>query len=323
MDAGTTIALIAYFIIGIVIPVAVSVAFGVCCANIARKKGYSYGGFFALGFFTWLIGLIIALCLNERRPTTSPSQETASAADGILKYKMLLDQGAITPAEFEAKKAELLGISASAPFVPGVVPGTPDASAQPAAVPGAGIPPQPATAGTADAAPPKKRRVGCIVAAAVGVVLLIAIAIVVCLFTFTRVYAVPSGSMEGTIMAGDTVAIENVSYRFGTPQPGDVIAFQDPEIPTRALFKRVIATEGQVVDLVDGQVLVDGVPLDEPYTGGAATYPLTPAYGMSITYPYEVRAGQLWVMGDNRANSQDSRYFGTIPVSSVFGKAIL
>ena len=306
MDAGTTIALIAYFIIGIVIPIAASVAFGVCSANIARKKGYSYGGFFALGFFTWLIGLIIALCLNDRNPAPDPSHEAVSAADSILKYKMLLDQGAITPAEFDAKKAALLGVAAAS----GASPGVPGAGAQPTAVPDAGAPSQPAAAaGTT--------------IPVIGTVLFIAIAVLVCLFMFTRVCEVRSGSMEDTIMAGDGVAVENVSYRFGTPLPGDVIAFQDPEIPDRTLFKRVIATEGQVVDLVDGQVYVDGAPLDEPYTAGKPTYPLTPAYGTSITYPYEVPAGQLWVMGDNRTNSQDSRYFGAIPASSVIGKALL
>ena len=320
MDAGTTIALIAYFIIGIVIPIAASVAFGVCSANIARKKGYSYGGFFALGFFTWLIGLIIALCLNDRNPAPDPSHEAVSTADSILKYKMLLDQGAITPAEFDAKKAALLGVAAAS----GASPGVPGAGAQPTAVPDAGAPSQPAAAaGTTIPAAPKKHRTGCVVAVVIGTVLFIAIAVLVCLFMFTRVCEVRSGSMEDTIMAGDGVAVENVSYRFGTPLPGDVIAFQDPEIPDRTLFKRVIATEGQVVDLVDGQGYVDGAPRDEPYTAGKPTYPLTPAYGTSITYPYEVPAGQLWVMGDNRTNSQDSRYFGAIPASSVIGKALL
>lgn len=79
---------------------------------------------------------------------------------------------------------------------------------------------------------------------------------------------------------------------------------------------------GQTVDLRDGRVYVDGVLQDEPYTRGEPSYPLTPYYGLTIDYPYTVPAGGLWVMGDNRTNSQDSRYFGAIKESSVTGKAI-
>lgn len=79
---------------------------------------------------------------------------------------------------------------------------------------------------------------------------------------------------------------------------------------------------GQTVDLRDGRVYVDGVLQDEPYTRGEPSYPLTPYYGLTIDYPYTVPEGGLWVMGDNRTNSQDSRYFGAIKESSVTGKAI-
>lgn len=136
-------------------------------------------------------------------------------------------------------------------------------------------------------------------------------------------YEIPSGSMEETIMTGDMVFSEKVSYYFGEPQQGDVVTFADPEIPSRVLIKRVIATGGQTVDLVDGRVVVDGVALDEPYTQGLPSYPLSPAYGTEISYPYTLGEGELWVMGDNRTNSQDSRYFGAIDASTVTGKAVL
>ena len=137
-----------------------------------------------------------------------------------------------------------------------------------------------------------------------------------------QAYEIPSGSMEETIMTGDMVFSEKVTYYFNEPEPGDIVTFQDPEIPSRILIKRVIATGGQTVDLVDGKVVVDGVPLYEPYTDGEPSYPLTPVYGKAISYPFTVPEGQLWVMGDNRTNSQDSRYFGAIKESSVTGKAI-
>ena len=137
-----------------------------------------------------------------------------------------------------------------------------------------------------------------------------------------QAYEIPSGSMEETIMVGDMVFSEKVSYYFRDPEPGDIVTFQDPEIPGRVLIKRCIAVGGQTVDLVDGRVVVDGVALDEPYTRGEPSYPLTPYYGLTIDYPYTVPEGGLWVMGDNRTNSQDSRYFGAIKESSVTGKAI-
>lgn len=101
------------------------------------------------------------------------------------------------------------------------------------------------------------------------------------------------------------------------------MTFQDPEIPGRVLIKRVIAVGGQTVDLVDGKVVVDGVALDEPYTQGKASEPLNPAPDVDVSYPFTVPEGRLWVMGDNRTNSQDSRYFGAIKESSVTGHAVL
>ena len=138
-----------------------------------------------------------------------------------------------------------------------------------------------------------------------------------------QAYEIPSGSMEETIQTGDMVFSEKISYYFTEPAQGDIVTFVDPEIPSRILIKRVVAVGGQTVDLVDGVVVVDGVALDEPYTNGRVSNPLTPAYGTSITYPFTVPAGSLWVMGDNRTNSQDSRYFGPIKSSSVTGKAAL
>ena len=137
-----------------------------------------------------------------------------------------------------------------------------------------------------------------------------------------QAYGIPSGSMENTIEVGDMVFSEKVTYYGSDPQRGDIVTFSDPEIPSRILIKRVIATGGETVDLVDGRVVVDGVALEESYTEGKPSYPLTAAYGTEITYPYTVPEGELWVMGDNRTNSQDSRYFGSIDESSVTGRAV-
>jgi signal peptidase I len=130
--------------------------------------------------------------------------------------------------------------------------------------------------------------------------------------------------MEQTIKTGDMVFSEKVSYYFRTPGRGDIVTFDDPEVAGRTLIKRVIAVGGQTVDLIDGSVYVDGQKLDEPYTSGKESYPLAhTASGVDVTFPYTVPAGGLWVMGDNRTASQDSRYFGSIPTSSVTGRAAM
>lgn len=154
-----------------------------------------------------------------------------------------------------------------------------------------------------------------------GAVGMLALVVVIVWFLSTfiyRAYEIPSGSMEDTINVGDMVFAEKVSYYFRGPEPGDIVTFEDPLVPGRILIKRCIATEGQTIELVDGQVVVDGVALAEPYTDGKPSEPLQ----SSITYPYTVPDGCIWVMGDNRTNSQDSRYFGAIPVASVTGHAV-
>lgn len=137
-------------------------------------------------------------------------------------------------------------------------------------------------------------------------------------------YEIPSGSMEDTIMPGDMVFSEKISYYTRAPQQGDIVTFADPEVAGRTLIKRVIATEGQSVDLVDGSVYIDGIQLDEPYVGEKESRPLTrTAADVEVEFPYIVPEGCVWVMGDNREASQDSRYFGAIPVSSITGRAAM
>ena len=131
-------------------------------------------------------------------------------------------------------------------------------------------------------------------------------------------YQIPTGSMEPTIEIGDMVLAEKVDL---TPHAGDIVTFQDPADPSRPLVKRVIATEGQTVYLRDGTVYVDGVARNEPYTYGKPSYPLDRTLnGVAISYPYTVPRGCVWVMGDNRTNSADSRYFGAVPQSSITGR---
>lgn len=162
-----------------------------------------------------------------------------------------------------------------------------------------------------------------VVSSAVDFIVTLAI-VAVCAFvlrTFViEPFNIPSGSMESTIMTGDMVFAEKLSVKNGV-EPGQIVTFADPEDPSRSLIKRCIATGGQTVDLIDGAVHVDGVALDEPYVTGSSQ-PLQTAEGTSIAYPYTVPEGCLWMMGDNRESSLDSRYFGAIPESSVSGRAL-
>lgn len=158
-----------------------------------------------------------------------------------------------------------------------------------------------------------------------GFIIMIAIValITIALRTFVFVpYDIPSGSMEETINPGDMVFSEKVSYYFRDPEPGDIVTFADPQVPGRTLIKRVIATGGQVVDFAGGHVVIDGQVLDEPYTNGQPSYPFErTAPNVAISYPFVVPEGQIWVMGDNRTASQDSRYFGAVDLNAVDGRA--
>jgi signal peptidase I len=132
-------------------------------------------------------------------------------------------------------------------------------------------------------------------------------------------FIVPTGSMIPTIQIGNRVLAEKITYRFiRKPRYGDIVVFPDPQGQHPHLIKRVIATAGQVVDLKNGKVVVDGRELVEPYTHGLPSDPLT----AEIRFPFTVPQGDLWVMGDNRTNSGDSRVFGPIPVSEVQGHAV-
>ena len=150
------------------------------------------------------------------------------------------------------------------------------------------------------------------------------IAVLIRLF-IAETYEVPSGSMLETIQLGDRLVGEKVTLHGQDPRPGDSVTFNDPDGSGSTLIKRVIASSGQVVDLSDGYVLVDGVPLNEPYVLGKPSYALdghASNLSENISYPYTVPEGCVWVMGDNRTNSLDSRYFGAVPIESVTSKAL-
>lgn len=160
---------------------------------------------------------------------------------------------------------------------------------------------------------------------------IIVTSVVAAVFLLTLV--VRTGYVDGTSMVptmhdGDRYLVSELFY---TPKQGDIVVFQpvSNELTRRyihgenkLLVKRVIATEGQVVDINEEtmQVIVDGVVLNEPYLTGNITKKRD---GAPIEYPYEVPAGHVFVMGDNRTDSVDSRYIGSIDVRTLLGKVFL
>jgi signal peptidase I len=130
-------------------------------------------------------------------------------------------------------------------------------------------------------------------------------------------FVIPTGSMIPTIEINDRVLAEKISYRFfRQPEQGDIVVFDDPTGAHPQLIKRVIAVGGQTVDIQDGAVYVDGKKLNEPYLHGVRTDP------GSVPLPVKIPVGYVWLMGDNRPNSGDSRFIGPQPISAIRGRAV-
>lgn len=169
----------------------------------------------------------------------------------------------------------------------------------------------------------REEKIRSVISLAITVAVAALLVILIRTFIMTP-YMIPTASMYDTIEEGDYILTEKVTYMSSSPQQGDIVTFYDPTDTSsspRVLIKRVIATEGQTVDIQDGIVYVDGEALSEDYTLGTTKQLTTAAEGVSITYPYTVPEGHIWVMGDNRENSLDSRYFGSISLDSINGKA--
>jgi signal peptidase I len=148
--------------------------------------------------------------------------------------------------------------------------------------------------------------------------LAVVISVVLNLFV-VQVTEVRQRSMELTLEQNDRVLVSKVDYRFGAPQRGDIIVFNPPTDSTIPYVKRVIAVGGETIDLRDGKVYVNGKPIEYAETRGQRTTP----QAATVAYPFTVPEGQVFVLGDNRQSSSDSRTFGSVPVGNIIGKVIL
>jgi signal peptidase I len=174
--------------------------------------------------------------------------------------------------------------------------------------------------------------------------ILVALAVAILIKTFlVQAFYIPSESMVPTLEVGDRVFVNKFLFDGGDIHRGDVVVFENPnsgELPDRGIvdgflhwlgegiglaqpvnedyIKRVIALPGETIEIHDHTVYIDGQALDEPYLTAAARR-ANADFG-----PETVPAGSLFVMGDNRGNSADSRFgLGTVPIDKVIGKAFI
>lgn len=170
--------------------------------------------------------------------------------------------------------------------------------------------------------------------------IIVALVVAVVIKTFlVQAFFIPSASMHDTLVEGDRVMVNKLAYRFGEPHRGDIIVFDSPLVthdqsesllgkvvrnvgealglstPESALIKRVIALGGETIEIKGNRIYIDGVALDEPY--------LTRPVDMDPFGPLTIPEGFVFVMGDNRNQSEDGRVFGPIPESDIIGRAFV
>ncbi|MFL5850022.1 MAG: signal peptidase I [Solirubrobacteraceae bacterium] len=170
----------------------------------------------------------------------------------------------------------------------------------------------------------------------------IVIAVILALFVRTWVvqaFKIPTGSMENNLLIGDhllvnkfifsptTTAVGRALLPVRDVHRGDIVVFKYPDEPERDFIKRVIGLPGDTVELRNKKVYINGQPLDEPYVHflepaseaqEVTSFDVRERYG-----PVRVPETQYFVMGDNRDNSQDSRYWGFLPRSYIKGRALM
>lgn len=150
-------------------------------------------------------------------------------------------------------------------------------------------------------------------------------------------FKIPSGSMEDTLLVGDHLMVVKFLYgikipfnnkrlfKIRNPEPGDVIVFKYPKDHSKDFIKRCVAVGGQTIELRNKQVFVDGVLQELPKHAKYTKYNILPFdYSPRDNYPLtKIPEGNLFVMGDNRDNSNDSRYWDFVPYENIKGKAFI
>ncbi len=164
------------------------------------------------------------------------------------------------------------------------------------------------------------------------------IAVIIALFVrsfFVQAYKIPSGSMEPTLLVGDHLLVSRLSYvvkipildtvifTLGKPKRGDIIVFRYPQDKSKDFIKRVIAVEGDTIEIKDKIIYINGIKTPDAW-GYYKDIPIMPALmGPKDNFgPYKVPKDACFAMGDNRDNSQDSRFWGPVRKEHLVGRAL-
>jgi signal peptidase I len=161
-------------------------------------------------------------------------------------------------------------------------------------------------------------------------VVVVATLVAVLLRTFVvATYSIPSGSMEPTLKIGDRIVVDKLSYKLHGVDRGNIVVFSTPPTencagpPVSDLVKRVIGLPGEIISLAEGNVYINGHLLPEPFllpNQRDDTYPGPSTARYALHRAYRIPAGEVYVMGDNRPESCDSRYWGPIRESTIVGE---
>jgi len=164
------------------------------------------------------------------------------------------------------------------------------------------------------------------------------IAVIMALFVRTwavQAFKIPTGSMELNLLVGDHLLVNKFVYApsvtwversllpMGEVERGDVLVFKYPQDPERDFIKRVVGLPGETIELRRSQVLIDGELIEEPYLDLMRPGGRLPPDFMGTFGPMFVPEGHVFMMGDNRGDSQDSRYWGSLPLDHVKGRAFV
>lgn len=139
-------------------------------------------------------------------------------------------------------------------------------------------------------------------------------------FYLIQPFIVEGSSMEPNFHNGQYLLVDKISYRFRPVGRGDVVVFHPPTRPGLNYIKRVIALPGDSIEIKDGEIVVNGVRLEEPYLDGEQTLVRNSAVA---NLKSKLASDEYFVLGDNRDHSSDSREIGSIPRSNIVGRAWL
>jgi len=147
-----------------------------------------------------------------------------------------------------------------------------------------------------------------------SVAIAVVLAVIIRVFLF-QPFFIPSGSMEPTLIEGDRIIVSKIHYRLGNPKRGEIIVFKYPVDPKKDFIKRVIGLPGETLEIRDSKLYINGEFVEQPFLPPGLSYG---SYG-----PVTIPEGQYFMMGDNRNNSEDSRFWGMLPQENIIGKTLL